>query len=72
MREKQNFLFGCVCIALATLIFSTMEVVLKLPAVEGVEILINNAGVQDSGRDIDVNLRGAIYCTEKYGIQPNI
>ena len=35
MREKQNFLFGCVCIALATLIFSTMEVVLKLPAVEG-------------------------------------
>ena len=35
-------------------------------------ILINNAGVQDSGRDIDVNLRGTIYCTEKYGIQPNI
>ena len=31
----------------------------------GVEILINNAGVQDSGRDIDVNLRGTIYCTEK-------
>lgn len=30
----------------------------QLPAVEGVEILINNAGVQDSGRDIDVNLRG--------------
>ena len=44
----------------------------QLPAVEGVEILINNAGVQDSGRDIDVNLRGTIYCTEKYGIQPNI
>ena len=37
-----------------------------------VDILINNAGVQDSGRDIDVNLRGTIYCTEKYGIQPNI
>ena len=35
MREKQNFLFGCVCIGLATLIFSTMEVILKLPAVEG-------------------------------------
>ena len=44
----------------------------QLPAVDGVEILINNAGVQDSGRDIDVNLRGTIYCTEKYGIQPNI
>ena len=35
MREKQDFLFGCVCIGLATLIFSTMEVILKLPAVEG-------------------------------------
>ena len=35
MRGKQNFLFGCVCIGLATLIFSTMEVILKLPAVEG-------------------------------------
>ena len=34
MREKQNFLFGCVCIGLATLIFSTMEVFLKLPAVD--------------------------------------
>lgn len=33
---KKDFVFGCVCIALATLIFSTMEVMLKLPAVAGV------------------------------------
>ena len=43
-----------------------------LPAINDVEILINNAGVQDSGRDIDVNLKGTIKVTEKYGIQPAI
>ena len=32
---KRNFLIGCLCIALATTIFSTMEVLLKLPAVAG-------------------------------------
>lgn len=30
------------------------------------EILINNAGVQDSGRDIDINLKATIRVTEKY------
>lgn len=30
------------------------------------DILINNAGVQDSGRDIDVNLKATIRVTEKY------
>ena len=32
------------------------------------EILINNAGVQDSGRDIEINLMGTIRITEKYAI----
>lgn len=44
----------------------------ELPKIENVEILINNAGVQDSGRDIDVNLKGSIRVTEKYAFQPNI
>ena len=44
----------------------------ELPEVQGVEILINNAGVQDSGRDIDVNLKGSIRVTEKYAMQENI
>lgn len=44
----------------------------KLPEVEGVEILVNNAGVQDSGRDIDVNLKGSIRITEKYALQERI
>lgn len=44
----------------------------NLPEIEGVEILINNAGVQDSGRDIDVNLKGSIRITEKYALQQNI
>ena len=43
-----------------------------LPELDDVEILVNNAGVQNSGRDIDVNLKGAIAVTEKYAIQPNI
>lgn len=44
----------------------------RLPEIGEVEILINNAGVQDSGRDIEVNLKGTIRVTEKYAFQPNI
>ncbi len=32
------------------------------------EILVNNAGVQDSGRDLDVNIKGMINVTERYAI----
>lgn len=44
----------------------------NLPDIEDVDILINNAGVQNTGEDIDINLKGTINVTEKYGIQPNI
>ena len=43
-----------------------------LPEVANVDILINNAGVQNSGNDIDVNLKGTIAVTEKYAFQPSI
>ena len=43
----------------------------SLPDVTGVQILINNAGVQN-GDDIDVNLKALIYLTERYGVQENI
>ena len=43
-----------------------------LPEIDGVDVLVNNAGVQNSGCDIDVNLKGTIRVTEKYGVQPNI
>lgn len=43
-----------------------------LPDIFGAEILINNAGEQNSGRDIDVNLKGAISVTEKYAFQKDI
>lgn len=43
-----------------------------LPDIEGIEILVNDAGVQNSGREIDVNLKGTINITEKYGIQKDI
>lgn len=44
----------------------------ELPEIEDVEILINNAGVQDSGKDIDINLKGSIRITEKYAFQEKI
>ncbi len=48
------------------------DVTETLPDVSGVEILINNAGVQNSGRDIEVNLKGAIRVTEKYAFHDGI
>lgn len=44
----------------------------ELPEIADTEILINNAGVQNSGEDIDVNLKGTIRVTEEYGIQEKI
>lgn len=44
----------------------------NLPDIEGIDILINNAGVQDDETAIDVNLKGLIAVTEKYGLQENI
>ena len=43
-----------------------------LPDVGAVDILINNAGGQDTGADIDVNLKTAIRVTEKYGFNEGI
>ena len=43
----------------------------KLPQIDGVEILINNAGTQNEA-DIDINLKALIHITETYGIQPAI
>lgn len=43
-----------------------------LPALDGIEILINNAGVQNSGRDIDVNLKACIRVTENYAFHSGI
>ena len=42
-----------------------------IPAIEDVEILINNAGTQNED-DIDINLKAVLYITEKYGMQPKI
>ena len=43
----------------------------RLPNVESVEVLINNAGTQNEA-DIDINLKALIHITEKYGINPEI
>ena len=43
----------------------------KLPQIDDIEILINNAGTQNEA-DIDINLKALIYVTEKYAFQPKI
>ena len=43
----------------------------NLPALSGVQILINNAGTQNEN-DIDVNLKALIHITETYGVQKDI
>ena len=44
-----------------------------LPDIPGeIHVLVNNAGVQEGGREIEVNLAGTIAVTEKYGIRPSI
>ena len=42
-----------------------------LPNLDGVQILINNAGTQNE-QDIDVNLKALMHITEKYGLQEEI
>ena len=44
----------------------------NLPDIKDIDILINNAGVQEDDLAIDVNLKGLIAVTEKYGFQKNI
>lgn len=43
----------------------------RLPEIEDVEILINNAGTQNE-EDIDINLKALIGVTEKYGVRKGI
>lgn len=42
-----------------------------LPDIDGVQILVNNAGTQNES-DIDTNLRALIDVTERYGVRPDI
>lgn len=44
----------------------------KLPDIDNLSIIINNAGTQNSGRDIENNLIGAMNITEKYAFQSSI
>lgn len=44
----------------------------ELPEIEGLNIIVHNAGVQNSGRDIEVNLKGTIRVNEKYAAADTI
>lgn len=43
-----------------------------LPDIKDIDYIFNNAGLQNCDDDIDNNLKGPIYVTEKYGINKNI
>ncbi len=43
-----------------------------LPEIDGVEVLINNAGIQEGPEVIRTNLQGTIAVTEKYAFQDRI
>ena len=48
------------------------DIDVALPDIDDVQVLINNAGVQNTGHDIQTNLVSLMKATEKYGIQPSI
>ena len=49
------------------------DITKELPDIDGVEILVNNAGVQTgSMADVEVNLKGTIRVTEKYAFHDGI
>lgn len=52
----------------------TYDIDVELPDIDkrNIDIVINNAGVQNTGSDIQTNLVSLIEVTEKYGIHPNI
>ncbi len=49
-----------------------VDITKKLPDIEGVEVLINNAGIQDGPDVIDTNLKATIAVTEKFAFQEKI
>ena len=44
----------------------------QLPDIKDINIIFNNAGLQNSNYDIENNLKGTINVTEKYGFQDSI
>lgn len=48
------------------------DITSQLPEIEDTEILINNAGIQGTDKDIEVNLKGTIQITEKYAFNKSI
>lgn len=49
-----------------------VDITKELPDLEGVQVLVNNAGVQEGGQEIDVNLKGTIAVTERYAFTPDV
>lgn len=52
----------------------TLDIIDKeaLPEIDGINVLVNNAGLQNSEDDIQNNLIGTMNVTEKYGFDRNV
>ncbi|MCR4756782.1 MAG: SDR family oxidoreductase [Butyrivibrio sp.] len=46
-----------------------VDIAKELPNIEGVNVIINNAGIQEGPDVIDINLKATIKVTEKYAFQ---
>ena len=49
-----------------------VDIAKELPNIEGVNVIINNAGIQEGPDVIDINLKATIKVTEKYAFQDAI
>ncbi|SDA62366.1 3-oxoacyl-[acyl-carrier protein] reductase [Butyrivibrio sp. INlla18] len=49
-----------------------VDIAKELPDIEGVNVIINNAGIQEGPDVIDINLKATIKVTEKYAFQDAI
>ena len=49
-----------------------VDVTKELPTIDGINVLINNAGIQEGPGVIDTNLKATIAVTEKYAFQKDI
>ena len=52
--------------------FCDVASVETLPNLDNMQVVVNNAGVQNKGCDIEVNLKGTINVTERYAFHPGI
>lgn len=57
-----------ICSSNYTHVIANVADIDSLPDIDNVNVLVNNAGVQGSGMDIEINLKGLMNTTKKYAL----